>query len=78
MIVNYPWLEYHVEDKQGTYLNDVIEQEASSLSNLHRRVVVCATIKFEKQLVVAAQLSMEAKLRKVESWNEHALWKKTH
>jgi hypothetical protein len=48
IIVNYPWLEYHVEDKQGTCLNDVIEQGASSLSNLHRRVVVCATIKFEK------------------------------
>lgn len=64
-----------VEDKQGTSLNDVIEQEASTLSDLHRRVIVSAMIKFEKQLVVAAKLSMQAKIRDVASWDEHALWK---
>jgi hypothetical protein len=53
MAVNNQWLEYHVEDKHATSLNDIIEQEASSLSNLHRRISLCANIKFEKQLVVA-------------------------
>jgi len=37
MAVNNQWLEYHVEDKHVTSLNYIIEQEASSLSNLHRR-----------------------------------------
>lgn len=75
MVVIYPWLEYHVEDKQGTSLNDVIEQKASGLSNLHRYVIVSAMIKFEKQLLVAAKFSMEAKIREVASWDKHALWK---
>lgn len=56
-------------------LNDVIEQEASSLSNLHRGVIVSAMVKIEKQLAVVVKLSIEEKLRDVASWDGHAFWK---
>jgi len=67
--------EYHVEDKHVISLNYIIEQEASSLSNLHRRISLCVPIKFEKQLVVATNLWRKGEARGILG-GTHSLEKK--
>lgn len=65
------------EDNHGPSLKNVIEQEASNLSDQHKRISVrdLAT-KFDKNLAAAAKLSNEAKLREVPSLEGHVLLKK--
>ncbi|KAG5043223.1 hypothetical protein AAZX31_03G108700 [Glycine max] len=70
-------LEEPVEDNQGPSLKDVIEQEASNLSDQHKRISVRdLASKFDKNLAAAAKLSNEAKLRDVASLEGHVLLKK--
>nr|KYP43342.1 hypothetical protein KK1_035211 [Cajanus cajan] len=70
-------LEEPVEDNQGPSLKDVIEQEASNLSDQHKRISVRdLASKFDKNLAAAAKLSNEAKLREVASLEGHVLLKK--
>lgn len=53
-------LEEPVEDNQGPSLKDVIEQEASNLSDQHKRISVRdLASKFDKNLAAAAKLSNE-------------------
>ncbi|XP_061372382.1 stomatal closure-related actin-binding protein 2-like [Gastrolobium bilobum] len=70
-------LEGPIEDNQGPSLKDVIEQEASHLSEQHKRISVRdLASKFDKNLAAAAKLSNEAKLREVASLEGHVLLKK--
>ncbi|XP_027938153.1 stomatal closure-related actin-binding protein 3-like isoform X1 [Vigna unguiculata] len=70
-------LEEPVEENQGPSLKDVIEQEASNLSDQHKRISVRdLASKFDKNLAAAAKLSNEAKLRDVASLEGHVLLKK--
>lgn len=53
-------LEEPVEDNQGPSLKDVIEQEASNLSDQNKRISVRdLASKFDKNLAAAAKLSNE-------------------
>jgi len=53
-------LEDPVEENQGPSLKDVIEQEASNLSDQHKRISVRdLASKFDKNLAAAAKLSNE-------------------
>lgn len=53
-------LEETVEDNQGPSLKDVIEQEATNLSDQHKRISVRdLACKFDKNLAAAAKLSNE-------------------
>ncbi|KAF7819149.1 stomatal closure-related actin-binding protein 3-like [Senna tora] len=70
-------LEEPMEDNQGPLLKEVIEQEASHLSQQHKRLSVRdLASKFDKNLAAAAKLSNEAKLREVASLEGHVLLKK--
>lgn len=71
--VNNQLLEYPLEDRQSPSLKDVIEHQASSWSNQHRRISVCETSKCDKNLVAAAKLHTEAKLREMASLEGHVL-----
>ncbi|KAK2416571.1 Stomatal closure-related actin-binding protein 3 [Trifolium repens] len=65
------------EDNNGPSLKDVIEQEASNLSDQNKRISVRdLASKFDKNLSAAAKLSNEAKLREVPSLEGHVLLKK--
>ncbi|CAJ2671736.1 unnamed protein product [Trifolium pratense] len=64
-------------DNNGPSLKDVIEQEASNLSDQNKRISVRdLASKFDKNLSAAAKLSNEAKLREVPSLEGHVLLKK--
>lgn len=53
-------LEEPIEDNQGPSLKDVIEQEASNLSDQHKRISVRdLASKFDKNLAAAAKLTNE-------------------
>lgn len=53
-------LDYPKEDNHGPLLKEVIEQEASHLSEQHKRLSVRdLAIKFDKNLAAAAKLSNE-------------------
>ncbi|CAL0322912.1 unnamed protein product [Lupinus luteus] len=70
-------LDEPMEDNQGPSLKDVIEEEASNLSDQHERISVRdLASKFDKNLTAAAKLSNEAKLRDVASLEGHVLLKK--
>ncbi|KAF7803981.1 stomatal closure-related actin-binding protein 3-like [Senna tora] len=70
-------LEEPMEENHGPALKEVIEQEASNLSEQHKRLSVRdLASKFDKNLAAAAKLSDEAKLREIPSLEGHVLLKK--
>ncbi|KAI9082094.1 hypothetical protein K1719_036019 [Acacia pycnantha] len=74
---NHQILEEPIEENQGPLLKEVIEQEASHLSEQHKRLSVRdLASKFDKNLTAAVELSNEAKLREVASLEGHVLLKK--
>ncbi|KAI4348578.1 hypothetical protein L6164_009287 [Bauhinia variegata] len=70
-------LEEPTEDNLGPSLKEVIEQEASHLSDQHKRLSVRdLACRFDKNFASAAKLSNEAKLIEVASLEGHVLLKK--
>ncbi|XP_048430475.1 stomatal closure-related actin-binding protein 2 isoform X2 [Pyrus x bretschneideri] len=70
-------LEEPKENSDGPTVKEVVEQETTHLSEQHKRLSVRdLASKFDKNLVAAAKLSEEAKLREVASLEGHVLLKK--
>ena len=66
-------LDDPVEENQGPSLKDVIEQEASNLSDQHKRISVRdLASKFDKNLAAAAKLSNEVSVSIICLWS--AIW----
>ncbi|KAK7274730.1 hypothetical protein RIF29_15827 [Crotalaria pallida] len=62
-------LDEPMEDNQGPSLKDVIEEEASNLSDQHKRISVCdLASKFDKNLAAAAKLSNEVPVIYTSLW----------
>ncbi|KAL5546724.1 hypothetical protein UlMin_006411 [Ulmus minor] len=70
-------LEEPKKDNSGPTLKEVVEQETTQLSEQHKRLSVRdLASKFDKNLLAAAKLSEEAKIREVASLEGHVLLKK--